>query len=144
MSGEIKTDIEKILKDYYQSFQKDGEPISVNFRTLVPELKKAERFTHLIHSYPAKLLANIPYFFLATDTFCPADGIVLDPFCGTGTVLLEAALSGRNALGADANPLAELITDVKTVYIPSTWQGTHGRGWVPGMNLVQVCYHRWY
>ena len=32
---------------------------------------------------------------------------VLDPFCGTGTVLLEAVLSGRTALGADANPLAE-------------------------------------
>lgn len=111
-------DIEKTLKGYYQSFQKDGDPISVNFRALVPELKKAERYTHLIHSYPAKLLANIPYFFFATDTLCPADGTVLDPFCGTGTVLLEAALSGRNAFGADANPLAELITGGKTIYIP--------------------------
>ncbi len=119
MSGKKQTDIEKTLQDYYQSFLKDGEPISVNFRTLVPELKKAERYTHLIHSYPAKLLANIPYFFFATDTLCPVNGTVLDPFCGTGTVLLEAALSGRNALGADANPLAELITGVKAVYIPS-------------------------
>ncbi|MBR4644402.1 MAG: hypothetical protein IKO73_04515 [Bacteroidaceae bacterium] len=118
MTGKKQTDIKKILEDYYLSFQKDGYPISVNFRALVPELKKAERFTHLIHSYPAKLLANIPYFFFATDTLCPANGTVLDPFCGTGTVLLEAALSGRNALGADANPLAKLITDGKTVYIP--------------------------
>lgn len=112
------TAIKKTLMGYYQSFQKDGEPISVNFRALVPELNKAERYTHLIHSYPAKLLANIPYFFFATDTLCPTNGTVLDPFCGTGTVLLEAALSGRNALGADANPLAELITKGKTVYIP--------------------------
>ncbi len=111
-------DIKEILNGYYQSFQKDGEPISVNFRSLVPELKKPERYTHLIHSYPAKLLVNIPYFFFATDALCPANGTVLDPFCGTGTVLLEAALSGRNALGADANPLAELITGGKTVYIP--------------------------
>lgn len=103
---------------YYHSFQKDGEPISVNFRALVPELNKSERYTHLIHTYPAKLLANIPYFFFATDTLCPTNGTVLDPFCGTGTVLLEAALSGRNALGADANPLAELITRGKTVYLP--------------------------
>ena len=93
--------------------------ISVNFRALVPELKKTERYTHLIHSYPAKLLAKKPYFFFATDTLCLVNGTVLDPFCGTGTVLLEAALSGRNALGADANPLAELITGGKTVYIPS-------------------------
>ena len=113
-----KTDIQQTLKGYHQSFKKDGEPISVNFRLLVPELKKPERYTHLIHSYPAKLLVNIPYFFFATDSLCPANGTVLDPFCGTGTVLLEAALSGRNALGADANPLAELITGSKTVYIP--------------------------
>ena len=118
MPNKNKTDVQQILKGYYQSFQKDGEPISVNFRALVPELKKPERYTHLIHSYPAKLLANIPYFFFATDTLCQAKGTVLDPFCGTGTVLLEAALSGRNALGADANPLAELITGGKTVYIP--------------------------
>ena len=118
MPRKKQIDIKKTLTGYYQSFQKDGEPISVNFRALVPELKKAERYTHLIHSYPAKMLANIPYFFFATDTFCPANGTILDPFCGTGTVLLEAALSGRNALGADSNPLAELITNVKTVYIP--------------------------
>lgn len=119
MTDKTQTDIKKTLEGYYQSFQKDGEPISVNFRALVPELKKADRYTHLIHSYPAKLLANIPYFFFATDTLCPLNGTVLDPFCGTGTVLLEATLSGRNALGADANPLAGLITDGKTVYIPS-------------------------
>ena len=117
MQYKKETVIKETLMGYYQSFQKDGEPIPVNFRALVPELKKAERYTHLIHSYPAKLLANIPYFFFATDTLCPTNGTILDPFCGTGTVLLEAALSGRNALGADANPLAELITRGKTVYI---------------------------
>lgn len=31
---------------------------------------------------------------------------------------MEAVLSGRNALGADSNPLAEAITKVKTNYIP--------------------------
>ena len=86
---------------------------------MVPELNNSERYSHLIHSYPAKLLSNIPYFFLQTNYFCPQDGIVLDPFCGTGTVMLEANISGRNALGADANPLAVLISKVKTTYIPS-------------------------
>lgn len=118
MTRNKQTDIKKTLEGYIEAFQKDGTPIPVNFRTLVPELKKTERFTHLIHSYPAKLLTNIPYYFLATDFFCPKNGIVLDPFCGTGTVLLEAVLSGRNAWGADSNPLAEAITEVKTNYIP--------------------------
>ena len=112
-----KLDIKKTLVDYYQSFQHDGNPIPVNFRAMAPELNKSERFTHLIHSYPAKLLPQIPYIFLSTDMLCPKTGSVLDPFCGTGTVLLEAVLSGRNACGADANPLAKLITNVKTNYI---------------------------
>lgn len=106
-----------VFGEYERSFAASGEPIAVNFRELVPELRSKERYTHLIHSYPAKLLCNIPYYFLKTEYFCPRDGIVLDPFCGTGTVLLEAVLSGREALGADANPLAVLISEVKTTYI---------------------------
>lgn len=118
MAPKRQEEINERLKDYYLSYQKDGEPIPVNFRALVPELGKVDRYTHLIHSYPAKLLANIPYFFLSSEELCPKNGLVLDPFCGTGTVLLEAVLSGRNSCGADANPLAELITNVKTDYIP--------------------------
>lgn len=120
MSREIRMEIRNTLMGFYETFQKDGEPIPVNFRALVPELNRAERYTHLMHSYPAKLLTNIPFFFFATDALCPANGIVLDPFCGTGTVLLEAVLSGRNAWGADSNPLAQVISEVKTRYIPKT------------------------
>jgi len=84
----------------------------VDFR----ELTKRESFTrdarHSLHSYPAKLLPNIPYFFLHSGILKDG-GIVLDPFCGTGTVLLEASLSGRKTLGAEINPLATMITEVK-------------------------------
>ncbi len=44
---------------------------------------------------------------------------MLDPFCGAGTVLLEAILCGKNALGADANPIARLISEAKTQYVPA-------------------------
>ena len=106
-----------VYEEYVRKYQETGQPVSVNFRELVPLLNNKERYTHLIHSYPAKLLSNIPYYFLLTEDYCPRDGIVLDPFCGTGTVLLEATLSGRQAWGADANPLAVLISKVKTTYI---------------------------
>lgn len=106
-----------VYEEYVRKYQETGQPVSVNFRELVPLLNNKERYTHLIHSYPAKLLSNIPYYFLQSEEYCPYDGIVLDPFCGTGTVLLEAALSGRQAWGADANPLAVLISKVKTTYI---------------------------
>ncbi len=39
---------------------------------------------------------------------------VLDPFCGSGTVLVEARLSGRRAYGVDANPLAVELARLKT------------------------------
>lgn len=34
---------------------------------------------------------------------CPIDGIVLDPFCGTGTTLLAAVLGNRRAAGIDVS-----------------------------------------
>lgn len=110
-------DINKLIETFRSEYSQKGEPIRINFREIVPELNSTERYSHLIHSYPAKLLCHIPYFFLQTEYFCPKDGVVLDPFCGTGTVLLEANISGRTALGADANPLAVLISQVKTTYI---------------------------
>lgn len=77
-------------------------------------MNSADRFTHLLHPYPAKLLVHIPFFFLANDLLSKPGDIVLDPFCGSGTVLLEAQLANRHAFGVDANPLARLIARVKT------------------------------
>ena len=117
MTSERLQEIRNQLEEYCQSYQKNGNPIPVNFRSMVPELNKPDRYTHLIHPYPAKLLASIPYYILSTDIFCPKGGLVLDPFCGSGTVLLEAIISGRNAIGADANPIARLISRAKTCNI---------------------------
>ncbi len=35
---------------------------------------------------------------------CPPGGVVLDPFCGSGTTLAVAVASGRRAVGYDLNP----------------------------------------
>jgi hypothetical protein len=40
--------------------------------------------------------------------------IVLDPFCGTGTTLIEAKLNGINSVGLEANPFAQFASSVKT------------------------------
>ncbi|KAA6335626.1 hypothetical protein EZS27_016168 [termite gut metagenome] len=100
----------RFTRDYFAN----NKPIPISFRTLFPNLNKSDRYTHLIHTYPAKLLCHIPYFFLNNTCFSQKMEIVLDPFCGTGTVLLEANLAGRYAIGADANPLARKIAAVKT------------------------------
>jgi len=41
-------------------------------------------------------------------------GRVLDPFCGSGTVLIEAAVAGRDAIGSDVDPLAVFISQAKS------------------------------
>lgn len=105
---------EKLTKFFIEEYSKTNEPIPISFRDLFPSMNKLERYSHLIHAYPAKLLPHIPYFFLNNTCFSKEGDIILDPFCGTGTVLLEANLAGRNALGADANPLARKIAIVKT------------------------------
>jgi DNA modification methylase len=43
--------------------------------------------------------------------------LLFDPYCGTGTSLVEANLKGINAIGTDINPLARLIAKAKTTKI---------------------------
>ncbi|MDI9604850.1 MAG: DNA methyltransferase [Bacteroidota bacterium] len=105
---------EELIEFFVDNYSKNFQPISISFKELFPSMNKIERYTHLIHAYPAKLLPHIPYFFLNNTYLSKKGDIILDPFCGTGTVLLEANLAGRNALGADANPLARKIAGVKT------------------------------
>jgi len=65
--------------------------------------------------------ALCPYFAMFPPSFaCEAirrttsEGeLVLDPFCGRGTTLLEALLNNREAIAADINPLAALISMAK-------------------------------
>ena len=108
------------IERLYQQYAEREDVIYVDFKILVPEIMKPERYTHLIHPYPAKLVANIPYYILNTEKFCPKGGLVLDPFCGSGTVLLESIVSGRNAIGADANPIARLISEAKVHFVEPT------------------------
>ncbi|MGQ4878507.1 hypothetical protein ACOJCM_08025 [Billgrantia sp. LNSP4103-1] len=95
-------------------YGKAGKPITVDFRRLVSWVKLGDQLTHQIHAYPAKLLPNIASFFINVESFFENYSNVLDPFSGSGTVALEASLSNKNVLYADANPLACLITKVKT------------------------------
>ncbi len=42
------------------------------------------------------------------------NAVVLDPFCGTGTTLVEARLAGLASYGLEANPMAHFASSVKT------------------------------
>lgn len=68
--------------------------------------------THGIHSYAAKCPPQLAKF--ALETYSSPNELVLDPMVGSGTTLVEAKLSGRNAIGYDIDPLACLIARVKS------------------------------
>jgi len=115
---ELTDYIDKQLLRFFEEFNVTKKPIQVNFRNLVSWVPYSESYTHYIHQYPAKLIKHIPIFFLSSSILNKKKGgVVLDPFCGSGTVLLEALLSGHNAIGCDSNPLARLIATVKTTSI---------------------------
>lgn len=101
-----------LFEELRRAFEKTG-PVEVDFRQLVGWLKVGDQLTHLLHPYPAKLLPHIAHFFLRCKGAIPQTH-VLDPFCGSGTVAVEASISGHIPLVADANPFALLLTKVKT------------------------------
>lgn len=70
---------------------------------------------HGIHPYPARMIPQIANRLIRERS--AAGDLVLDPFCGSGSVLAEALLLGRNAVGVDINPLAHLIAKVKSTAI---------------------------
>jgi hypothetical protein len=45
---------------------------------------------------------------------CDSSGFLLDPFCGTGTTLVESGLKGVPSIGIDANPFSAFCSRAKT------------------------------
>lgn len=72
----------------------------------------ARSHVHGFHTYPARM-HPLTAARLVT-AFSPSGGRVLDPFCGSGTVLVEAMIAGRAAVGTDLNPLAVRLAQCKT------------------------------
>jgi DNA modification methylase len=67
-----------------------------------------------IHPFPARMA---PELALAALHRAPEDAIVLDPMCGSGTVLQHARDHGKPAFGYDIDPLAVLVTRVTCTHV---------------------------
>jgi site-specific DNA-methyltransferase (cytosine-N4-specific) len=81
-------------------------------RSGLPPRQQTRYSVHGIHEYKGKFnpqivraVANI----LSVDEGCS----ILDPFCGSGTSLVEAAYLGCHAVGLDLNPMAVLVANAK-------------------------------
>lgn len=72
----------------------------------LPMLHGAYTFAH---AFDANMVRNI-FEALSLDS----RSTVLDPFCGTGTTLLESKIHGFHSIGVDANPVCVLVSKAKT------------------------------
>jgi SAM-dependent methyltransferase len=79
----------------------------------------ADSLTHPVHPYAARLHpATARALVDLTLRGAPRDALVFYPFCGSGTVVVEARASGWRAAGIDLNPLAVRLARAKTWTAP--------------------------
>ena len=71
-----------------------------------------EPYSHNYHRYPAKFISPLARKIIESES--NVGDLICDPFGGCGTTLLESKIRGRRSLGFDINPVAKLITEVKT------------------------------
>ena len=68
--------------------------------------------THGLHEYKGKFNPQVAKSLLNIFKVSPGDNVV-DPFCGSGTTLVECAHMGVHGFGTDLNPLAVYIANAK-------------------------------
>lgn len=117
------------LKNYYQSFngkrevewkKKLGNDLnwSLSFDNL--REKDTTKHVHRLHPYKGKFIPQLVEYFIDghTDnfkkqTFFKKNDIILDPFSGSGTTLVQANELGIHAVGVDISRFNCMITDTK-------------------------------
>jgi hypothetical protein len=119
----------KELKEYYKSFNGKREVhyksklgYDLNWALSFDQFKEAEttKHVHRLHPYKGKFIPQLVEYFLDDHTdefkkevyFYP-DDIVLDPFCGSGTTLVQANELGMHAIGIDISYFNSFISNCK-------------------------------
>ncbi|MCQ2351381.1 MAG: DNA methyltransferase [Paludibacteraceae bacterium] len=75
-----------------------------------------KEYTHGYHSYPAMMIPQVCRTII--DRYHPTGRfeLIFDPYVGSGTTPVEAAIANVNSISTDLNPLARMMTKVKTTH----------------------------
>lgn len=75
-----------------------------------------KQYTHCYHTYPAMMIPQVARTLIKEYKPEGKFDLIFDPYMGSGTTLVEACLAGVNSVGTDLNPLARLMSMVKSTH----------------------------
>jgi DNA modification methylase len=90
-------------------------PINDNWSFSDKTIKHTAYITHGYYTYPAKFIPQLAAKII--NEYSEKDDIVIDPFMGSGTTVIEAIVNARIGIGTDINEIAVLIAQVKSTPI---------------------------
>lgn len=90
-------------------------PIDYSWSFVDKTIKDTSYITHGYYTYPAKFIPQLASRLI--NEYSQKGDIVVDPFMGSGTTVVEAIVNKRIGIGTDINNIAFLIAKVKTTPI---------------------------
>ena len=92
-------------------------PITYEWSFAEKTRKETSYITHGYYTYPAKFIPQVAAKII--QDYSDVGDIVVDPFLGSGTTVVEALVNKRIGVGVDVNEIAVLLSKVKTTPIDS-------------------------
>ena len=119
------------VKAYYDNYKVSKEidwksqlGEDLNWQLSFDTYREAEttKHVHRLHPYKGKFIPQLVEYFIddhtddfKRDVYFQKDDIILDPFCGSGTTLVQANELGMHAVGVDISKFNSLISNCKVL-----------------------------